>query len=179
MSKARRKDLNKINTHKSNIPGERLYDDISYVNSLSLCKKRFWILFVDEYSRFKWSDFVERKSYFISTSVSRLREIIYMKLKPKYLSIDNIGENIKLKSYLINNINCHSIRNINIEFTSPHTPQQNGVVERSFSFLYDKVREILNRAGFPLHLRELLWEEFCNMATQLDNILVKRNHCSY
>ena len=179
MSKARRKDLNKINTHKSNIPGERLYSDISYVNSLSLGKKRFWILFVDEYSRFKWSDFVERKSDFISTAVSRLRELIYMKLNPKYLRIDNSGENIKLKSYLINNINCHSIRNINIEFTAPHTPQQNGVVERRFSFLYDKVREILNRAGFPLNLRELFWAECCNMETQLDNILVKRNNCSY
>ena len=114
LSKARRKDLNKINTHKSNIPGERIYADISYVNSLSLGKKRFWILFVDEYSRFKWSNFVERKSDFISTSVSRLRELIYMKFNLKYLIIDKSGENIKLKSYLINNINCHSIRNINI-----------------------------------------------------------------
>ena len=83
-----------------------------------------------------------------------------MKFKPKYLRIDNSGENLKLKNYLINNIDCHSIRNINIEFTDPHTPQQNGVVERSSAFLYDKVRAILNRDGIPLHLSELLWEEF-------------------
>ena len=38
---------------------------------------------------------------------------------------------------------------------------------------------MLNRAGFPLHLRELFCAECCNMETQLDNILVKRNHCSY
>ena len=56
-SKDRRKYLNKVNTHKSNIPCERLYAEISYVNSLSLGKKRFWILFVDEYSIFKWSNF--------------------------------------------------------------------------------------------------------------------------
>ena len=179
LSKDRRKDLNKINTHKSNIPCERLYSEISYVNSLILGKKRFWILFVDEYSRFKWSNFVERKSDFVPTEISRLRELIYMKFKPKYLRIDNSGENLKLKNYLVNNIDFHSIRNVNIEFTAPHTPQQNGVVEISFAFLYDKVRAMLNRAGFPLHLRELFWAECCNMATQLDNILVKRNHCSY
>ena len=63
-----------------------------------------------------------------------------MKFKPKYLIIDNSGENIKLKSYLINNIDCNSIRNINIEFKYPHKPQKNVVVERIFSFLYDKVR---------------------------------------
>ena len=47
-----------------------------------------------------------------------------MKLNPKYLRIDNSGENIKLKSYLINNINFHSIRKINIYFTDPHTPKK-------------------------------------------------------
>jgi len=36
-----------------------------------------------------------------------------------------------------------------------------------------------NRVGFPLHLRELFWEECFNMETQLYNILVKINHCSY
>ena len=51
-----------------------------------------------------------------------------MKFKPKYLRIDNSGENLKLKNYLVNNIDCHSIINVNIEFTDPHTPQQNGVV---------------------------------------------------
>ena len=102
-----------------------------------------------------------------------------MKFKTKYLRIDNSGENLKLKNYLVNNIDFHSIRNVNIEFTDPHTPQQNGVDERIFDYLYDKIRSMLNRAGFPLHLRELFWAECCNMATQLDNILVKRNHCSY
>ena len=38
---------------------------------------------------------------------------------------------------------------------------------------------MINRDGFPLNIRELLWEECFNISTQLDNILVKRNHCSY
>ena len=59
--KARIKDLNKFNTHKINIPCERLYPEISYVKSFSLGKKLFCILFVYEYSIFKWSNFVERK----------------------------------------------------------------------------------------------------------------------
>ena len=62
-----------------------------------------------------------------------------MKFKPKYLRIDNSGENLKLKNYLVNNIDCHYIRNVNIEFTAPHKPQQNEVIERRFDFLHDKV----------------------------------------
>ena len=91
------------------------------------------------------------------------------------MRLDNSGENIKLKNELTSNFNYPDIRNITIEFTAPHTPQQNGVVERSFAYLYDKVISMLNRAGFPLNLRELFWAECCNMATQLYNILVKIN----
>ena len=38
---------------------------------------------------------------------------------------------------------------------------------------------MINRAGFPLNLRELFWAECYNMDTQLDNILVKNKHCNY
>ena len=136
-------------------------------------------MFVDEYTKYKWSNFVERKSDFTPIVISRLRELIYLNFKPKYIRLDNSGENIKLKNDLITNMNYPDIRNIKIEFTAPHTPQQNGVVERSFSYFYDKVRAMLNRAGFPLHLRELFWAECCNMVTQIDNILVKNKYCNY
>ena len=157
--------MNKINVHTSNKTCERIYADISYVNTLSLGRKRFWILYVDEFTKFKWSNFVEKRSDFIPVTVSRIRELIYNNFKPRYLRLDNSGENIKLKNELTSNFNYPDIRNITIEFTAPHTPQQNGVVERSFAYLYDKVRSMLNRDGFPLNLRELFWEECCNMAT--------------
>ena len=39
LAKAKRKNMNKINVHKSNKPCERIYADISYVNTLSLGRK--------------------------------------------------------------------------------------------------------------------------------------------
>ena len=65
--------MNKINVHTSNKPCERIYADISYVNTLSLGRKRFWILYVDEFTKFKWSKFVEKRSDFIPVTVYRIR----------------------------------------------------------------------------------------------------------
>ena len=97
LAKAKRKNMNKINTHTSTKPCERIYADIPYVNTLSLGRKRFWILYVDEFTKFKWSNFVEKRSDFIPVTVSRIRELIYNNFKPRYLRLDNSGENIKLK----------------------------------------------------------------------------------
>ena len=62
---------------------------------------------------------------------------------------------------------------------APYTPQQNGIVERSFTFLYDKVRSMLNREGLTKSEREGFWEECVNMAVKLDNLLVRKEKCSH
>jgi hypothetical protein len=43
---------------------------------------------------------------------------------------------------------------VQLEFTSPETPEQNGHVERSFTYLWGRFRAMLNRSGFPQELRE-------------------------
>ena len=35
-----------------------------------------------------------------------------------------------------------------MEFTSPRTPEQNAIFERPFDFLWNRIRSMLNRAGF-------------------------------
>ena len=62
-----------------------------------------------------------------------------------------------------------------VEFTAPETPHQNGVVERAFSYLYDRVRAMLNGAGLKLALREKMWTECARTATQLEKVTVKVN----
>ena len=50
------------------------------------------------------------------------------------------------------------------------SPEQNVKVERDFSFLYNRVRAMLNYAGIFGSLRKFLWAECANTATLLDNI---------
>ena len=56
---------------------------------------------------------------------------------------NNAGENIKFKEKLV-----EIGKKINIEFLAPNTPQQNGIVERAFATLYDRVQTIMNYALF-------------------------------
>ena len=81
------------------------------------------------------------------------------------IQCDNAGENIKFKE------KCDQEGiNIKFEFTSPGTPQQNGVVERSFATLYGRVRSMMNGAGFTKEKQEELWCEASNTATKLENV---------
>ena len=74
-------------------------------------------------------------------------------------------------------INEHLIENnldgFTVEFTAPRTPQQNGVVERDFAFLYARIRAMLNGAGVKKDMRMKLWAECGNTAVVLDNVTVK------
>jgi hypothetical protein len=62
---------------------------------------------------------------------------------------DNAGENLKLKEYAITEPDI----NVNFEFIAPHSPQQNGKIERKFATLWGKVRSMLNAAKTALGQR--------------------------
>lgn len=66
-----------------------------------------------------------------------------------------------------------------MEYTNPHTPQNNGKVERAYSLLFDHIREMMNDSGLDLKLRETLWSEADNTIVYLDNIVVKVSVSSY
>ena len=169
LAKIKRKNLNKVSSTKSKLPGERILIDVSYIKRESLGKKNMWILIEDQASTMKWSYFGRRKNELI--------DIVYdfiLKLKKtnenlgKFLRMDNSGENIGLKNKLEKN----GIATI-IEFTSPNTPEQNGQVERSFATLWGRVRAMLNNSGVDPDLRTELWAECAATATKLCNMLSK------
>ena len=66
----------------------------------------------------------------------------------------------------------NEIKGTQVEHSTPGTPEQNGVVERAFSQLYNKIRAIMNDAGFREDLRQLLWDECANTVVTIDNILI-------
>ena len=59
------------------------------------------------------------------------------------------------------------------EYTAPGTPQQNGVVERTFVMVMGRARAMMNHAGFTMAQRQQLWCEAAQTATMLDNISVQ------
>ena len=54
LAKSRRSNMNKVNYHKSTIPGERIYTDISYIKQVSYGGSSNWILIVDKCTKMKW-----------------------------------------------------------------------------------------------------------------------------
>ena len=51
---------------------------------------------------------------------------------------------------------------IQFQYTSPNTPQQNGVVERIFATSYGRILAMMNEAVLTGDLRRSLWSEAAN-----------------
>ena len=88
----------------------------------------------------------------------------------RYSSVDNAAENEKFEKKIIKlGIDTR------FEFSAPDTPQQNGVVERAFAMLYDRVQAMLNYANIEGDIRKSLWAECGKTATDLDGILYRKD----
>ena len=79
--------------------------------------------------------------------------------------MDNSGENKVFGN------NLYKIKyDINVEYTAPNTPEQNGVVERAFATLYGKARAMYARAGLTdIKIKNDLKAEVTRTVTMLDN----------
>jgi hypothetical protein len=53
--KVKQKNVQKFSANKAKIKGERIFMDLSTVKVDSIGKSKIWVIFVDEWSRFKWS----------------------------------------------------------------------------------------------------------------------------
>lgn len=152
LAKSKQKNVPKVNLHKSEILGERIYVDISYIQSLSMGRSTYWVMEIDEASRFKISKFIPVKKNMSMAVLQIAKEYKSYGKAVKYVRCDNEGENLSIEETLRDN----GFDKIHVEHTSPGTPQQNGIVERGFSFLYSIVRSMLNRDGFIVNLRKTL-----------------------
>jgi hypothetical protein len=62
VTKARQKNVNKNWLNLSDVPGERLYIDISSIAEKIFGGPKFWALIIDNYSDYCWSFILRRKS---------------------------------------------------------------------------------------------------------------------
>jgi hypothetical protein len=91
-----------------------------------------------------------------------------MKIGPKYLRMDNAGENKSLADRM-----KHKDWKLPIivEWTARDTPQQNSPVEVGFSTLSGRARAMLQEANVPKKMRKLLMPEAVKTATHLDGLI--------
>ena len=134
------------------------------VNVLSINRKRYALVIVDEFTRFTWVYFLFKKD---ETPEILLEHVKLMENgsthKVKILRSDNGTE---FKNSQMNEF-C-KYKGISHQFSAPGTPQQNGVVERKNRTLIEAGRTMLEEANLPTYF----WEEAINTAASLRTVLL-------
>jgi Reverse transcriptase (RNA-dependent DNA polymerase) len=168
----KQKPVPKTTETKSETPGERVFIDITSVQYRSLGGSKFWVGCVDDATDQTWSSFLKRKSDLPALMMRFLRRMKARGTPVKFIRCDNAGENVDLKN------KCQQTTDLNdieFEFTARDSPQFNGRIERKFATLTGRVRAMLNAAKLTQELRNQLWCEAASTATDIENLLVKRN----
>jgi transposase InsO family protein len=130
-----------------------LFGPISYI---SIDGSKYCLVIVDDYSRFTWVFFLQEKSQTQETLKGFLRRAQNeFGLRIKKIRSDNGTEfkNSQIEGFL-------EEEGIKHEFSSPYTPQQNGVVERKNRTLLDMARTMLDEYKTP----DRFWAEAINTA---------------
>ncbi|KAI0524563.1 hypothetical protein KFK09_003940 [Dendrobium nobile] len=129
----------------------------------SLNNSRYYMIFIDDHTRFGWLYLMNTKSE-ILTKFQQFASLIQNQFntKIKTLRSDAGGEytSYLFKSYLL-------AQGIAQQFCCPHTPEQNGLVERKHSHLLDITITLLLAASLP----HLFWADALLTANYLINSL--------
>ena len=139
------------------------------VSPMSINHEKYTLVIVDEYSRYTWVYFLKKKSQAPDMIMSFIRLIENQNdVKVKQIRTDNGTEfrNQELESF------CDE-KGISQNFSSPYTPEQNGVAERKNRTLIEAARTMLNGSV----LSKIFWTKSIRIAcyTQNRSVIVKRH----
>jgi transposase InsO family protein len=130
-----------------------LFDPIAYI---SIGGSKYCLVIVDDYSRFTWVFFLLEKSQTQETLkgfLRRAQNVFGLRIKKIRSNNGTKFKNSQIESFLVE-------EGIKHEFSSPYTPQQNGVVERKNRTLLDIARTMLDEYKTP----DQFWAEAINTA---------------
>ncbi|KAJ9568359.1 hypothetical protein OSB04_004325 [Centaurea solstitialis] len=130
-------------------------------NVMSIGKKSYCLVIVDDFSRFTWVYFLKTKdetSGLIKSFVTRVEN--QTNLKVKVIRSDN---GTKFKNSDINSF-CDE-KGIEKQYSAPRTPQHNGVAERRNRILIEAARSLLADSKLPI----TFWVEAVNTACYVQN----------
>ncbi|KAH9687354.1 Integrase catalytic domain-containing protein [Citrus sinensis] len=160
------KNKNHISTSK---PLELLHIDLFGPSRYaSLNGKYYAFVIVDDYSRYTWVLFLVNKDDALDAF-----KVLYKKLQNEKgrdiicIRSDHEGE---FENYAFENF-CNNL-GIKHQFSSPRTPQQNGVVERKNRSIQEMARTMLNENSLPKYF----WAEAVNTACYVLNRVLIRPH---
>lgn len=121
---------------------------------------------VDDYSRFTWIIFLATKEEIFLMFITFIKKL-QRKMNTHATSIrydhGTEFENVNFLEFCVNN-------NIDYNFLTPRTPQQNGVVERKYRTLEDMARTIFIASSLP----KFIWVEVANTACYIINRYIIR-----
>ena len=143
--------------------GQRFHVDLAGGGNIIMTPsgKRYAIIIIDDYTDYTWL-FLARKKNEMSKI---LREFVLMieaqGIKIECFRLDNAKENINAVTTAF--MKEHGIQ---WEPTVPDNPHQNGVAERAFRTIFNRVRACLIDSKLP----KTLWGEACHMIVDLKNI---------
>ncbi|GJT03945.1 retrovirus-related pol polyprotein from transposon TNT 1-94 [Tanacetum coccineum] len=139
------------------------------VKPQTISHNKYTFVIVDEYSRYTWVFCLNKKSHVADCIMSFIKKMKNLnEVRVKKLRSDNGTEfrNQKLEEF-------YDEKGISQNFSSPCTPEQNGVAQRKNRTLIEAARTMLNSAKLP--------KQFCGEAvntacyTQNRSIIVKRH----
>ena len=131
------------------------------VNVMSMSKKRYALVIVDDYSKYTWVSFLHSKDETPQMVIDHLKLTeLDSKFPVRAIRSDNGTE---FKNQLLNDF-C-SDKGISRQYSAPRTPQQNGVVERKNRTLIEAARTMLSESRLPMYF----WAEAFNNACYTQN----------
>ena len=152
------------NAHHADKCFDIIHSDVWGISPiLSHAKYKYFVTFIDDYSRFTWIYFLRSKNEVFSmfkTFLAYIENQFHTCIK--ILRTDSGGEYISaaFQEYL-------QQKGIISQRSCPYTPQQNGVAERKNRHLLDVTRALLLQASVPSHF----WVEALTTAVYLINRL--------
>ena len=149
------------NSPRSSRRGQLLHSDIAGPFSVrSLGGAQYWASFIDDYSRFAYLIPLKNKSDLYSAFITVLTTMKTFGLSPDQIHSDNGSE---YTSSTFKGICSNWL--IKQSFSTPYTPEQNGIAERFNRTLIEKVRPMLIASNAP----PTLWAEAAHTAVYLYN----------
>lgn len=149
-----------MSTNKADGPFELLHMDIWGPYALpSIYKQRYFLIIVDDFSRYTWVTLLKGKHQ-VQSLVQSFVALVERQFNAsvKVIKTDN-GPKFTLSSYYANKGIIH-------QTSCMETPQQNGRVERKHRFIFNIARALMIQSGIP----KFLW----NYAMQHAVFLINR-----
>jgi hypothetical protein len=148
-----------ISSSRSSAPLELVFSDVWGPAIDSFGRKKYYVSFIDDYSKFTWIYLLRHKSE-VSRYFIEFQKLVERMLDRKIITVQSDwgGEYEKLNSFF---------RSIGISHlvSCPHTHQQNGAAERKHRHIVEMGLALLAHASMPLKY----WDEAFLAATYLIN----------